>query len=134
LLPLPTNASDMPRIMNLHDQYNNSRQVQAREFYIHKRTATVAKGSEWTRTGRDGTIRLARYFSLTQEEVDEAKEYVRFITGHESIRPKSMIRLTCRQRNGVPNVQSPHAWPDNAMVFLNGKCLPTTRVSQYLEN
>jgi hypothetical protein len=128
LIPIPTNATDMPALMTAHERLNNARHVEARDFYIHKRAAAIAKGSEWCKPCKDGTIRLGRYFALTQEEVDEAKEYLRYITGHVSLRPKSMIRLTCRPRNGGPVGQNNHGWPENTMVFLNGKCLLTSMV------
>jgi hypothetical protein len=128
MLPIPTSASDMPGVMTIHDRLNNTRHVEGRDFYIHKRTVAIAKGSEWANPCRDGTIRLGRYFSLTQEEVEETKEYLRFMAGHETTRPKTMIRLTCRPRNGEPSGQNSHAWPENTMVFLNGKSLLTTMV------
>ena len=128
ILPIPTSATEMPGIMSIHDRINRDRHVEAREFYVHKRTVTIAKGNEWSKPCRDGTIRLGRYFSLTQEEVDETKEYLRFITGHETLRPKTMIRLTCRPRNGEALGRKNHGWPENTMVFLNGKCLLTSTV------
>jgi hypothetical protein len=124
----------MPEIMNTHDRINRERHVEAREFYVHKRTVTIAKGSEWSKPCRDGTIRLGRYFSLTQEEVDEIKEYLRFITGRETLRPKTMIRLTCRPRNGGPHGPTNHGWPENTIVFLNGKCLLTSMVWNFVES
>ena len=131
MLPIPTSAAEMPEIMNIHDKFNRERHVEAREFYIHKRTVVIAKGSEWSKLSRDGTIRLGRYFSLTQEEVDETKEYLRFITGHETLRPKTMIRLTCHPRNRTGHTI--HAWPENSIIFLNGKCLLTSMVWDFVK-
>jgi hypothetical protein len=132
ILPLPTSSTEMPALMAMHDRYNRSRHVETQEFYIHKRTVAIAKGNESTKTCKDGTIRLGRYFSLTQEEIEETKEYMRFLCAHEASRPKTMIRLTCRPLNGEPSSQSDHAWPDNTMVFLNGKCLLTTMVCPFM--
>ena len=129
MLAIPTSASEMSVIMTAHDQSNAARPVEARDFYIHKRTTIIAQGNEWARPCGDGTIRLSRYFELSQEEVDGSKEYLRHITGQETLLPKTMIRLTCRARNG-PNgaLKHQHAWPENTMVFLNGKCLLTSMV------
>lgn len=131
VLPIPSGATDMPGLMSIHERANGLRPVEAREFYVHKRTCIIAKGNERTKPCGDGTIRLGRYFSLSQEEVNETKDYLRHITGSENNRPKTMIRLTCRPRNGEPPGQSKHAWPDNTMVFLNGKSLLTTSVAPF---
>lgn len=131
LLSLPTSASEMPEIMRIHDEFNVSRPIEMREFYVHKRVVTIAKASEWSKSGRDGTIRLGRYFALSEEEIEEVKEYLRFIAGREAPRPKTMIRITCRPRNGQLAGQNDHAWPENTMVFLNGRSLPTTMVRSF---
>jgi hypothetical protein len=128
MLPMPSSAAEMPGVMAIHERNNEARPVEARDFYVHKRTIIIAKGNEWAKPCKDGTIRLGRYFSLSQEEVEETKEYLRYIAGYEANRPKTMIRLTCRPRNGEASGQSKHAWPDSTMVFLNGKCLLTTLV------
>jgi hypothetical protein len=128
MFPLPTKSMEMPALMTLHDRFNHSRPVEDQDFYIHKRSVAIAMGNERTKPCKDGTIRLGRYFSLTLEEIEEMKEYLRFLCGHEATRPKTMIRLTCRPRNGELPGQCNHAWPDNTMVFLNGKCLLTTLV------
>jgi len=131
IVPMPSGATDMPGLMSIHERTNVLKPVEAREFYVHKRTFIIAKGNERTTPCKDGTIRLGRYFSLSQEEVSETRDYLRHITGSETNRPKTMMRLTCRPRNGEPPGQSVHTWPDNTMVFLNGKCLLTTSVAAF---
>jgi hypothetical protein len=125
-LPIPVSVSEMPDLMEMHDIINASRPVEARDFYVHKRIDAIARASHTTPLSKDGTIRLGRYFSLTEEEVNETKEYLRCITGRDAPRPKTMIRLTCRPTNGEGS--GAHAWPENTVIFLNGKSLFTTMV------
>jgi hypothetical protein len=130
MLPMPKSANEMPGLMAIHDRMNKLRPIQQRDFYLLKRMELIANGSEWTKRARDGMIRLGRYFYLGPEEIDEASEYLHYLTGHEVIRPKTMIRLTCRPRNGEQPGENNHAWPDHTMVFLNGKSLITSMVQQ----
>ena len=128
VLPLPTNASEMPRLMTLHDEFNQTRHVETRDFYVHTRTALIANASEWSRTFPDGTITLGRFFNLTPEELNEIKEYVKYMAGQETTGPKTMIRLVCRGKNGESGGPVNHAWPENTTVILNGKNLMTSMV------
>ena len=129
ILPMPTHSSLMPNLMHIHDDLNSSRPVGSRFFYLFKRSVAAAQCNEWHKTRHDGTITLTRYFLLSQEEIDETKEYLRFLTGRVATRPKTMVRLVCRPRNGEDLGDSVHAWPENTMLALNGKYLATSMVS-----
>lgn len=130
MLPMPKGANEMPALMAMHDRMNNSRPLQERDFYLLKRIDLIGRASEWTKPGRDGLIRLGRYFYLAKEEIDETSEYLHYLTGHEVVRPKTMIRLTCRPKNGEQPGENYHAWPDHANVFLNSKSLLTSMVNR----
>lgn len=132
LLPMPKSAAEMPGLMAIHDRINSSKPIQQRDFYLMKRSELIGKGNEWSKPARDGMIRIGRYFYLAPEEIDEASEYLHYLTGHEVMRPKTMIRLTCRPRNGEQPGENIHAWPDHTMVFLNGKSLITSMVETSL--
>ena len=132
VLPLPTSGSEMPRLMTLHDEFNQTRHVESRDFYVHTRTALIANASEWSRTFTDGTITLGRFFNLTPEELNEIREYVKFMAGQETTGPKTMIRLVCRGKNGESGGPVNHAWPENTTVILNGKNLMTSMVFEFI--
>ena len=129
VVSLPTSASEMPGLMKLHDEFNQASHVENRDFYVHTRTAMIANASKWSRTVADGTITLGRFFNFTREELIEIKEYVKFMAGHETTGPRTMIRLVCRAKNGENGGSVNHAWPVNTTVILNGKNLMTTMAS-----
>jgi len=125
---LPPNASNMPRFMTEHHEINQTRHVERRDFYVHTRTALIAKASKLSHISADGTITLGRFFILTREEVDEIHEYVRFMGGQETKGPRTTIRLVFRERNGEGRDIFNHSWPQNTTVILNGKNLMTSMV------
>ena len=127
-LRLPLNASNMPRFMMEHDEINQTLHVERRDFYVHTRTALIAKASKLFHISADGTISFARFFNLTREELDEIHEYVRFMDGQETKGPRTMIRLVFRERDGEGRDLFNHSWPQNTTVILNGKNLMTSMV------
>jgi len=129
ILPMPTDSSEMPDLMRIHNGRNSSRPVRSRFFYLFKRSVAAAQCDEWHRTRHDGTITLTRYFLLSQEEIDETKEYLRLLIGLDATGPKTMVRLVCRPRNGGGLADNGHAWPENTMLALNGKYLLPSQVS-----
>lgn len=129
VVPLPNSTTQLLQIMEIHNQLNRARHVEAREFYFHKRTAVVANVSAENQRSPDGTIRLNRYFSLTQDAIRETKEYLKHITGRAAHGSKTMLRLTCISHgNGGPN-KNCHAWPEGIIIQVNGKRLLTSMVN-----
>jgi hypothetical protein len=122
------NASNMPRFMTQHDKIYQRRHVQRREFYVHTRTALIAKASSLSHKHEDGRITFGRYFNLTREELYEIHQYVKFMGGQESTGPRTMIRLVFRETNGENRDPFKHSWPENSTVILNGRYLMTSMV------
>jgi len=94
--PIPESPGELVDYMIRYDGELSLRPVERRHFFVLKRTFTIAEVSHKPEVSKDGTIGMSRFFLLTAEEIQETKEYIGFVTGHESDRPKTMVRLTCR--------------------------------------
>jgi len=119
---------DIVGCMRRHDERNSVHPIERRDFYFHKKTITVAEGGEHSRVSPDGRIRLIRYFSISEQELDEIREHFQFLTDGETSGPMTMARLMCHPRNDDAPGENNHAWPKHATVFLNGKFLLTNTV------
>lgn len=128
ILPAPNTPEELVDYMTRHDGELSLRPVEDRLFFALKRIICVATAGQKERVGTDGMVGRNCVFVLTQEEIEEIQEYVRAVSGYESMQPKTMIRLICRTSRGDSLDNHKHEWPKGAMVRLNGKFLMTAMV------